>query len=80
MAYSYAQCKQCFYYAKCSTDVYPVNLCGSDDEEYADYVNSIEERRKRMQSLMMDCFKSPQQHKKDIESSEKSRLKNKSKE
>lgn len=30
--------------------------------------NTIEEKREWMQKIMMDCFKSPEQYKRDIES------------
>lgn len=73
----FSQCKQCFSYDKCLTTEYPYNLCDSEEEKHAEYVNSIEERRKRMQELMMDCFVSPEQHKRNIETAIKSRLNNK---
>ena len=53
-------CKQCYYYNNCVSSMpqsHPLGIW-----------NTIQERREWMQRHMMDCFKSPEQYKRDIES------------
>ena len=53
-------CKQCYYYSSCKLAMPEKHLFG--------IWNTIEEKREWMQKIMMDCFKSPEQYKRDIES------------
>lgn len=65
------QCKQCHYYERCLNLTYPYY----DDIDDVT-VNNIEERRK-VDSTRVDCFKSPQQYNRDIETAKKSQAKQK---
>ena len=57
---SRGHCKQCYYYNACKALMPQKHLFGQ--------WNSLEDKREWMKKMMMDCFKSPEQYKRDIES------------
>ncbi len=67
----YQQCKQCYFYPQCS------NENNFPEEHPCGVWETIRDKRDWMKGHMMDCFKSPQQYKRDIETAEKSKLQNK---
>lgn len=63
------RCKCCYHYKTC--------LDGLPQEHPDGIWYTLEEKNWFMNSLMMDCFKSPLQYTRDIESEKKSREKEK---
>lgn len=61
---SRGNCKQCYYYDECLRGMPENHPCGT--------WNSIEDKRNWMIGHMMDCFKSIEQHRRDLKSAKKS--------
>lgn len=63
---TYSQCKQCYHFQECINLKYPIEL------DFGGVVwNTIQEKRE-WSIRMGDCFKSPEQYMRDIESAKKS--------